>query len=222
MQTLLAWVTAWRKQTTWEGLLLADQAAPAFAHALCLPVKSGLPSAPRPAAGCAADGARAQPGGPAGGPLRCLPCCLPLALAAACTGVPQATDECAMYGSTPLSAGAACCICGHLLLACFARRCPPARPHCLACPVPPQCTCASSACCTWPTSTAWSSIRCPPWTSCSSAMCPRTSDGDAVPIGCCHALWLQRQLWRSVSGGKSSTQSPCLLWAHVVTVGLQS
>lgn len=45
-----------------------------------------------------------------------------------------------------------------------------------------QCTCASSACCTWPTSTAWSSAPCRSWTACSSQTCPRTS---STSDGCC-------------------------------------
>ena len=50
---------------------------------------------------------------------------------------------------------------------------PPTRPR-----PRPQCTSASSACCTWPTSTAWSSAPCPSWTACSSQMCPRASPSE--------------------------------------------
>ena len=57
----------------------------------------------------------------------------------------------------------------------------PSHPHpCPPAAIPPlhsplQCTSASSVCCTWPTSTAWSSARCRSSTACTSQTCPRTS-----------------------------------------------
>lgn len=47
----------------------------------------------------------------------------------------------------------------------------------------PQCTSASSACCTWPTSTAWSSGLCRGSTACSSQTCHRASSDERAAAG---------------------------------------
>ena len=139
----------------------------------------------RPAAGRVAHSARAQPSGPARGPVRCCP-------------TASVDDGCCLHDAPLSTAYTVLCLAAYMLheqpAALF--RPPLGSP----CPTrltrPPttthptlQCTCASSACCTWPTSTAWSSRRCPPWTSCSSATCPRSSD-KGLSAARVHRPWL--------------------------------